>query len=85
MITEVVPAEELAARVQALAATLLANSSTSMRATKLLLAAQNRAWLDNALELSIAANAQSRQTHDFHEGVAAFLEKRKPVWASTKL
>jgi len=85
LITEVVPAEELAARVQTLAATLLANSPTSLRATKLLLAAQNRAWLDNALELSIAANAQSRQTHDFHEGIAAFLEKRKPAWASTKL
>ena len=85
LINEVVPAEELAARVQALAATLLANSSTSMRATKLLLAAQNHAWLDGALELSIEANAQSRQTHDFHEGIAAFLEKRKPAWASTKL
>jgi methylglutaconyl-CoA hydratase len=85
LINEVVPAKELATRVQALAATLLANSSTSLRATKLLLTAQNRAWLDTALELSIEANAQSRQTHDFHEGIAAFLEKRKPVWASTKL
>jgi methylglutaconyl-CoA hydratase len=85
LINEVVPAAEIAARVQTLAATLLANSPSSLRATKLLLAAQNRAWLDTALELSIEANAQSRQTQDFHEGIAAFLEKRKPVWSSTKL
>jgi methylglutaconyl-CoA hydratase len=85
LINEVVPAEELAARVKLLAATLLANSPSSLRATKLLLTAQNRAWLDTALELSIEANAQSRQTRDFHEGIAAFLEKRKPAWASTKL
>jgi methylglutaconyl-CoA hydratase len=26
------------------------------------------------------ANAEARGTHDFREGVAAFLEKRKPVW-----
>jgi methylglutaconyl-CoA hydratase len=80
LITEVVPAEELAARVQSLATTLLANSPASLRATKLLLAAQNRAWLDAALDLAIAANAESRQTADFKEGVTAFLEKRKPAW-----
>jgi enoyl-CoA hydratase/carnithine racemase len=26
------------------------------------------------------ANAVSRETADFREGVASFLEKRKPVW-----
>jgi len=28
----------------------------------------------------MGANAVSRQTADFHEGITAFLEKRKPVW-----
>jgi methylglutaconyl-CoA hydratase len=80
LITEVADEDELPARGQALAATLLANSPTSLRATKNLLSAQQRAWLDVALDISMQVNAQSRQTHDFQEGVAAFLEKRKPVW-----
>jgi methylglutaconyl-CoA hydratase len=78
LVTEVV--EDLPGRVVELAKGLVANSPESMRATKALLAAQNKAWLDRALEESMRANAEARRTHDFKEGVAAFLEKRKPVW-----
>jgi methylglutaconyl-CoA hydratase len=80
LVTEVVPAVSLATRVEALAQTLLANSPSGLRATKQLLAAQNRPWLDAAIEHSMAANAQARETPDFREGIAAFLEKRKPTW-----
>lgn len=80
LVTEVVAVEELAGRVVALAALLVQNSPESMRATKALLAAQNKVWLDRALQASMAANAEARATPDFKEGVAAFLEKRKPVW-----
>lgn len=80
LVNEVVPAEELPARVAELARTLLSNSPESMRATKKLLAAQSKAWLDTALAASLRANAEARQTHDFREGVAAFLEKRRPLW-----
>jgi len=80
LITEVVAAEDLAARVQSLAAALVVNSPQSLAATKRLLAAQNKAWLDAAVEVALEANAQARETADFSEGVAAFLEKRKPVW-----
>jgi methylglutaconyl-CoA hydratase len=82
LVTEIVPPESLAARTEALAATLLANSPSSLRATKLLLANSNRAWLDTALAAALAANASARQTPDFHEGIAAFLEKRPPNWSA---
>ena len=81
LVTEVVGAEQLTSRTEALAATLLANSPASLRATKLLLATQQRAWLDHALTAATTANAAIRSTADFSEGVSAFLEKRKPTWA----
>lgn len=80
LVQEVVEPDKLAARVQDLAGTLAANSPQSLAATKRLLAAQNKAWLDAALDLAIEANAQARETEDFREGIAAFLEKRKPDW-----
>ncbi len=82
LVNAVVPPEALQQQVKALADTLLANSPSSLRATKALLAKQNSPWLDNALQHAMEANAQARQTPDFEEGVAAFLEKRKPVWRS---
>ncbi len=81
LVTELVAPEALTARSEALAATLQANSPTSLRATKALLATQNRAWLDTAIDAAMHANARSRETPDFREGVTAFLEKRKPVWS----
>ena len=77
---EVVPQDRLAARALELAAMLKANSPESIAATKRLLAAQNKEWLDGAIGLALAANARARETHDFREGVASFLEKRKPAW-----
>lgn len=81
LVTEVVAPDQLATRVKTLADTLIANSPESLSATKRLMAAQNRPWLDAAIASAMEANAQSRETADFREGVAAFLEKRKPVWA----
>ena len=81
LVNEVVAAEELDARVNTLAGVLAANSPESARATKALLAAQSRAWLDAAVALGMEANARSRETADFYEGVTAFLEKRKAVWS----
>ena len=80
LVNEIVQPEELAARTQELAEALKANSPQSISATKRLLAEQNREWLDAAVARALAANAEARATHDFREGVASFLEKRKPVW-----
>ncbi|MFP5267695.1 MAG: enoyl-CoA hydratase/isomerase family protein [Acidobacteriota bacterium] len=81
LVTEVVAAQDLAARVQALAQTVSANSPASVQATKKLLAAQSKAWLDEAIAFSLQANATARETADFQEGVAAFLEKRRAQWS----
>lgn len=80
LVNEVVPHAELAARVKSLADTLIANSPQSLAATKRLVDAQNRPWLNAAIELALQANSQSRETEDFREGVAAFVGKRKPEW-----
>jgi len=36
--------------------------------------------VDHDLERAILENARIRCTPDFQEGLASFLEKRKPVW-----
>lgn len=80
LVNEIVQPDELLQRVQALAEVLLANSPKALEATKRLMAAQNKAWLDAAIEAALEANALARETADFREGIAAFLEKRKPIW-----
>lgn len=81
LVNEVVEADLLDDRVRALAQVLAANSPESLAATKRLLAAQNSAWLDAAITHALDANAKARETADFKEGIAAFLEKRKPAWS----
>lgn len=80
LVNEIVSAEGLDTRVLELASVLEANSPKSLAATKQLMAAQNKAWLDTAISEAMQANAQARITTDFDEGITAFLEKRKPVW-----
>jgi len=80
LVNEIVSPDELTRRVRALADVLIANSPQSLKATKLLMAQQNKAWLDDAVAAALEANAISRETADFREGITAFLEKRKPVW-----
>jgi methylglutaconyl-CoA hydratase len=80
LVNEVAERHALEARLLELIGVLKANSPEALAATKRLLAAQNKAWLDAALAAALAANAEARGTHDFREGVASFLEKRKPVW-----
>ncbi|MGA2046313.1 MAG: enoyl-CoA hydratase-related protein [Terracidiphilus sp.] len=81
LVNEVVEPNDLDERVRALAQVLAANSPESLAATKRLLAVQNKGWLDAAITQAIDANAEARETADFREGIAAFLEKRKPIWS----
>ncbi len=80
LVNEIVPADQLVERARELAATLLANSPTSITRTKHLLREAVREALDRELESAIRENADIRSTCDFREGIASFLEKRSPVW-----
>ena len=80
VVTEVVPAERLMARAHEIADTLLAASPTSLVRTKKLLRDSSAAEVDSDLQRAVAENASIRTTANFREGLAAFLEKRKPVW-----
>ncbi|HVG27567.1 MAG TPA: enoyl-CoA hydratase-related protein [Acidobacteriaceae bacterium] len=82
LVSELVPRERLGERAGELAAELMRNSPEALAASKRLLRAQHRQWLEKALELSMEANAAGRLTADFREGVAAFLEKRTPRWVA---
>jgi len=80
LVNEIVPAEQLMARARELAGQLLANSPTSLVHTKRMLREFGEAEIDHALHRAIEGNARIRSTPDFREGLAAFLEKRKPHW-----
>lgn len=80
LVTEIVPAERLMARVHEIAATLIAASPASLARTKQLLVESQAAELNQEIERAIRANAEIRSTADFREGLASFLEKREPKW-----
>lgn len=78
MIYEVMPDAEFEARVAARAAHLAQGPTSAYRALKRAI----RSSFDNVLSAQLALEARLQgaagKTHDFHEGVAAFLEKRQP-------
>jgi len=80
LVNEVIEPDNLITRARALAALLMENSPSSLRATKQLLTDHARAELDAQIEAAIRENAAIRSTADFREGISSFLQKRKPVW-----
>jgi methylglutaconyl-CoA hydratase len=83
LINEVVAAENLISRAHEIAGVLMENSPASVRATKELISRNLNAELDQQIEAAVEQNARMRLTNDFHEGVASFLEKRRPKWGGT--
>jgi methylglutaconyl-CoA hydratase len=80
LVSEIVERDRLMTRAVELAEQLSSASPNSLtRAKRLLVCAESTA-LDAELERAVLENARIRHTPDFKEGVASFLEKRKPVW-----
>jgi len=80
LVNEIVPAENLVARSKELADLLIAASPGSLSRAKRLMTSSAAPSIDHDLERAILENARIRCTPDFKEGLASFLEKRKPVW-----
>src|SRR5215468_8036275 len=80
LITEIVPPDKLLARAGEIAEQLIAASPGSLTRAKRLLTSAAAASVDADLERAVLENARIRATPDFKEGLASFLEKRKPVW-----
>jgi methylglutaconyl-CoA hydratase len=57
------------------------NSPSSLTATKKLINGFIAEVLERQFDQAVEENAGIRQTADFREGIASFLEKRKPRWS----
>lgn len=81
-LVQVLPAEDFGAAVQARAADL-ANlcSPRSVRIIKQQLRAQHTERLGEAIRFADAQTALCRDTEDFREGVASFVQKRPPAFS----
>lgn len=80
LVNDVVPLERLIPRARELATQLMENSPASLRATKKLINGFIAEVLERQFNQAVEKNAGIRQTADFREGIASFLEKRKPKW-----
>ena len=78
LVTRVVPANELDDAVAALGDELAAHSPLALAMAKRVLNTAYDGPLHVGLELEGLAYGLLRQTHDFREGVEAFVEKRRP-------
>jgi 2-(1,2-epoxy-1,2-dihydrophenyl)acetyl-CoA isomerase len=78
LVSEVVEADRLEARTAELADELAALPTRGIALTKRLFDHAEHTTLEEQLELEAQLQAAATRTHDFAEGVAAFLEKREP-------
>ena len=78
LVNKVVPESSLDVETARIAARLASGPTAVYARTKALLNGSLNASLESQLQREAEAFAQSASEPDFHEGVAAFVEKRKP-------
>lgn len=81
LLHRVVPAIDLDGAVDAAVFNLLSGSTQAHAGVKRLMAGVEGRFLDDARAITTQAIAEARSSADGQEGLAAFLEKRKPRWA----
>jgi len=80
LVSEVVPADQLAARVRAVAAIIAAHPPQAVRLARALLERAAAAEFQPAVEAEALAQGVLGETADHQEAVRAFVEKRRPVF-----
>ena len=80
LVTEVVPAERLAARAEELATALAQGPTATLGSAKRLLHSGWTQSLETQMELESRAISEAAGTADGREGVTAFVEKRKAAF-----
>jgi methylglutaconyl-CoA hydratase len=80
IVNELIEPDKLNPRALELARSLGEMSPVALSHTKRLLVNLSEDELNRQTEMAVEASARVRKTADFREGVAAFLEKRKPEW-----
>jgi 2-(1,2-epoxy-1,2-dihydrophenyl)acetyl-CoA isomerase len=81
LVNEVVEPEQLPARLQALAAKLASGPTRAYANARKLVQHSSNNSLPQQLHMEAEGIIASARTADFVEGVAAFMEKRKPVFS----
>jgi methylglutaconyl-CoA hydratase len=85
LVHEVVPAEGLEARVEAIVGEILLAAPGAVARTKASLLGANGWMLDEAAMAPLAEDSwRQRASEEGREGLSAFLEKRPPGWAPPK-
>lgn len=72
--------DRLGDAVSSLIGSILRGSRAALEITKRHVQKSGISNLDELLRMSIRVSAEARETEDAQEGLAAFLEKRKPNW-----
>jgi 2-(1,2-epoxy-1,2-dihydrophenyl)acetyl-CoA isomerase len=78
IVNHVFPADRFPAEVQSLAAKIATGPQLAIRAIKQTIFAREHEALEQALEREVQHQLKCFHSHDCHEGIRAFLEKRPP-------
>ncbi|MBA3882301.1 MAG: enoyl-CoA hydratase/isomerase family protein [Chthoniobacterales bacterium] len=81
LVNRIVPADQLEGEVQKLATSLLQGAPGALANSKRLLEQLWSSPVKEDIEKALSHHMQARESLEAKEGVAAFLEKRKPHWA----